>query len=143
MTPLTVPADLDSLASIRRHVLEAARQAGLDTTRSYRLALAVDEIATNIITHGYQEAGLRGTLAVDAELDAESLTVTLRDSGAAFDPTRAKDPDIDKPIEERGIGGVGVFLALRNVDQFSYRRVGNENRNVFIMRRQPPADGSR
>jgi len=143
MTPLTVPANLDSLAAIRQHVLEAAREAGLDKTRSYRLALAVDEIATNIITHGYDEAGLQGTLEVSSDMDSENLTVILRDSGAAFDPTQVKDPDVDKPVEERGIGGMGVFLTIRNVDKFRYERTGNENRNIFIMSRKSPSAGSR
>jgi anti-sigma regulatory factor (Ser/Thr protein kinase) len=68
MKPVTVPATLDALQSVRRYVLDAAQRAGLDASRAYRLRLAVDEVATNIITHGV-ELGMPGsTIDISAQL---------------------------------------------------------------------------
>jgi serine/threonine-protein kinase RsbW len=140
--PLRLAATLDALEPIRAFVEEAAADAGLDRKRSYRLMLAVDEIATNVITHGYQEAGLAGDVVIYRELDAGTLTITLEDDAIPFDPfTLASPDDLDAPIEERGIGGLGVFLTIRGVDSFLYRRVGERNHNVFVMQRGGDADG--
>ena len=136
MKPLTVPGSLDSLSAIRHYVTEAAAQVGLDHKATYRLQLAVDEIATNIILHGYEETGANGVVTVQAEISRDTLVITLEDASAPFDPRPLERTDhIDKPIKERPIGGLGVYLAMENVDKFDYEYVNNRNRNIFIVRR--------
>jgi len=125
------PATLDSLGAIAEFVMGIAGSAGLEKRASHHLRLAVDEIATNIIVHGYDEAGLQGTLELRADIDDRTLTITIEDDGAAFDPTQAPVPDIDLPPEQRPIGGLGVYLAMRSVDEFLYKRVGDRNRTIF------------
>jgi anti-sigma regulatory factor (Ser/Thr protein kinase) len=132
------PAELGSLSGIRAYVQSAAAAAGLDGKATYNLQLAVDEIATNVIAHGYQEAGLQGELSVEAESAAEALTVTLRDRGAPFDPRTRELPDeedLAKPLEERREGGLGIFLAFAGVDRFDYRRDDDTNVNTFVVNR--------
>jgi serine/threonine-protein kinase RsbW len=142
MQPLTVPGKLESLGAIAEFVQSAAVEAGLTKKGAYDLRLAVDEIVTNIIVHGYKEADLTGDLTVTAEVDDEHLTIALEDSAAAFDPTQthtaARDA-LDQPLEERAVGGLGVYLALSSVDEFVYQRVGDRNRNIFIMQRPSAA----
>jgi serine/threonine-protein kinase RsbW len=134
MNPLTVPGTLDSLSLIRDYVRAAAAQAGLDRKRSYRLELAVDEIATNIVNHGYQEAGRVGDVVTRAEFDANALTIALEDTAVPFDPRHLRRPDqIDLPLAERPIGGLGVYLAMENVDEFRYEYVDGHNRNIFLV----------
>ncbi len=136
MEPLTVPAVLDSLGPIGRYVLEAASMAGLDRKAAYRLRLAVDEIATNIIGYGYPKAGKTGDVLVTADVGEQTLTVALEDEAVPFDPRALTRPDhMDLPIEERPIGGLGVFLAMEGVDEYQYEYVKNRNRNIFIMKR--------
>lgn len=136
MEPLTVPAELDSLSPIGRYVLDAASAAGLDKKASYRLRLAVDEIATNIIDHGYRESGETGEVVIMADVRDDALTVVLEDTARPFDPRGAGRPDqIDMQLEDRPIGGLGVFLALQGVDEFEYEHDGKRNRNIFVMRR--------
>ena len=93
MESLTVPGTLTSLSAIRVYVTAAAAAAGLDKGASYRLALAVDEIATNIVHHGYNEAGLEGDVNVQALIDDASLTITLEDTAVAFNPIDSPSPD--------------------------------------------------
>jgi anti-sigma regulatory factor (Ser/Thr protein kinase) len=138
MEPLTVPGTLDSLGNISQYVIAAATAAGLDKKTSYRLRLAVDEIATNIIVHGYEEAEREGSLEVQADINEQDLTILIEDTGVPYDPTQKQPPtDLDLPLEERQIGGLGVYLATQDVDKFSYERVGNRNRNIFIVNRNP------
>jgi anti-sigma regulatory factor (Ser/Thr protein kinase) len=134
MNPLIVPGNLDSLSAIRHYVAAAAAQVGLDKKVAYRVQLAVDEIATNIIVHGYEQSGKKGKVKVKADITQTSLTIMLEDSSAPFDPRRFEPPDhITKPIKERPIGGLGVFLAIGNVDKFDYEYVNKRNRNIFII----------
>jgi serine/threonine-protein kinase RsbW len=139
MDPLTLPATLDSLEPLVQYVLSAAAEAGLDRKASYRLRLAVDEIATNIITHGYADAHIDGDVVVNASLGDEQLVITLEDWAPAFDPREQEDPDhIDKPSDERPIGGLGVFLALKSVDGLDYEYRDNKNRNILTMNLPKP-----
>lgn len=136
MEPLTVSGTLDSLGPIAQYVITAAGAAGLDKKSTYKLRLAVDEIATNIIVHGYEEAGLSGDVLIHAALDDNSLTVILEDTAERYDPTQRDTPDdMDKPLEDRRIGGLGVYLTMQGVDKFLYERVGDRNRNIFVVNR--------
>jgi serine/threonine-protein kinase RsbW len=140
MASLTVPGSLDHLDDIRAFVMAQADEFGLDDRRAYRLGLAVDEIATNIIAHGYAEADLEGDVRVLAERTDDGLEIVLEDWAPAFDPlSRAQPDNLDAPLEERDIGGLGIFLAKENVDEFRYERVDGRNRNIFVMHSEPPA----
>ncbi len=132
----SLPASLAALSDIRRLVTQACQTAGLSEDATYRLALAVDEIATNIITHGYEEQGRSGEIGVSIERTDQRLIVALEDTGAAYDPRDRVLPtaeDLDLPLEDREIGGLGIFLALQGVDYFDYRRSDSVNCNVFGM----------
>jgi anti-sigma regulatory factor (Ser/Thr protein kinase) len=104
----------------------------------YQLRLSVIELVTNTITHGYREANLSGTVELRAEMNDQFLTLTLEDSAIPYDPSQAPPPDdLSLPAEERQVGGLGVFLALRGLDAFRYERVGDRNRSVLVMKRPP------
>jgi anti-sigma regulatory factor (Ser/Thr protein kinase) len=140
MKLLNVSATLDSLKAIRNYVAEAAKMAGLDTKRTYRLCVAVDEIATNAITHGYAASGTQGLLDVWATIDDQTLTITLEDTAAAYDPSAHVAQDLALPVEQREAGGLGLFLASHNVDQFLYERIGDRNRHTFVVHRPQGID---
>ncbi|MEG5064414.1 ATP-binding protein [Microcoleus sp. B3-A4] len=137
MNPLIVPGKLDSLSQIAQYVLAAAAEAELEKKASYGLRLAVDEIATNIIIHGYEESGTEGNLELCAELSDRNLIIFIEDTAVTYDPIEQALPDdLDKHPHEKTIGGLGVYLAIQGVDKFSYERVGNRNRNIFTVERK-------
>ena len=136
MEPLIVEGKLDSLKEIAKYITSATSSIGLDKKASYGLRLAVDEIATNIIVHGYEESQIEGVIKIFADINEATLTVTLEDSGIPYDPTsKSPQEDLDTPIEQRQIGGLGVHLALQNVDAFHYKRTEMGNVNIFIINR--------
>lgn len=136
MEKRSFPAVLDSLAAMRGYARDAALAAGIAEDRAYGLQLAVDEIATNIINYGYRgAAGAR--IAMGSEVANDALVVTLEDEAPAFDPRALRLPDaadLARPLEERPIGGLGVYLALQGVDRFDYRREGGTNVSVFELK---------
>jgi serine/threonine-protein kinase RsbW len=134
MSRHTIPANLAALSAIRQLLKQACLEAGLGEAATYRLTLAVDEIATNIVMHGYQEHGLTGDITISIERTDQNLAVILEDTGVAYDPRTQGMPsaeDLDKPLSEREIGGLGIFLALQSVDRFDYQRYDNVNRNTL------------
>jgi hypothetical protein len=134
MKSLSVPGVLDSLDLIAEYVMEAAAEAGLDKKATYKLRLAVDEIATNIVTHGYEEGGCQGDMDIHSEISDQYLTIYIEDTAREFNPAAKITEELERvnqPINERIIGGLGIFLVLDGVDDFIYERVGNKNRNTF------------
>jgi serine/threonine-protein kinase RsbW len=114
-------------------VEDLARQARLDQHDAYRLRLAADEITTNIAMHGYQ--GRCGLVAVTGGLDEDWVWLRIDDEAPKFDPTgwvprQPRDP-VDGPV-----GGHGLFLARRSVDDFAYEYTHGHNRNLLRIRRR-------
>ena len=137
METRSMPAMLESLADIRGFVKEAAGRAGIEDARSYQLQLAVDEIATNIILHGYKDAGEGAVISIGAETTGDALVITLKDQSPPFDPRTMQMPeaeDLARPLEDRKIGGLGIYLAIQGVDRFDYRREDGSNLNIFEVR---------
>lgn len=136
LEPLTIPGESEYLSQLLDYVAWAAAAFGLEESAAYRLSLAVDEIATNIVIHGYQDAGRSGLLTVWSESSPNRLIVYLEDTGLSFDPREVPSPsDLDRPLEERRDGGLGIYLALWGVDSIHYQQVNGRNRTTFIMQR--------
>lgn len=127
------PVNLDELKDMRDYVQEVANGLPLSSKKIYKLQLAVDEIATNIVLY----SGLSGQNAVmlmQAEVRDESLLIQLKDRGVPFDPRHKlemEQADINKPASARRIGGLGIYLAITGVDKFSYEHADGCNVNQF------------
>lgn len=134
MDSLTVQADLEALEPISQYILAAANIAGLGENSSYKLRLAVDEIVTNIIEHGYAGAIEPGLIGMQAQIEPEALVIQIEDKGRPFDLRQARQPDLKLSRRERSVGGLGIYLALLNIDQVLYERVAGCNRNRLIVK---------
>lgn len=142
MQRLTLPATLESLTDVTRFVQEIGARAGLPDEQEYRLRLAVEEIATNIVTHGYGESDrpvpADASFAVEGAAEDDRVWVRLIDDAPEFDPTRAADPaDLDSPLDQRRIGGLGIYLVRTSLDEFTYARVDGQNRTTLVLKRAP------
>ncbi len=136
LQPLTVPCKLEFLDALAVFVQQASKEADLDYRTSYRLRLAVDEIATNIILHGLSDSLQPSTLTVYAELDDQYLTIHLEDTGSGYNPAEAIPPDkIRGPEQGQKVGGWGIYLAMWGVDEFEYVRMHARNLSKFRVRR--------
>lgn len=138
MESKSFPGVVDSLDPLRDYIGVLAEKAGLGKKPTYSLMLAIDEIATNIILYGYERAGLSADFSVLSEITDDALTVILEDVAAAFDPLARELPDeeaLARSLEEREIGGLGIFLTVNGVDEFSWEYVDGKNRNKFVMKK--------
>lgn len=130
---LDLPADLAGVAAVQALVEAACEAAGLAPGKTFKLSMAVEELLTNVATHGVARAAggpLRMTAAVGR--DGAALVVELSDDGPAFDPFRdAREPALDAALDDRPIGGLGVHLVRSMVDSVAYAR--RDGRNVITL----------
>jgi serine/threonine-protein kinase RsbW len=129
---ITRAAYLESLNDFRVFLKEhCSAYPGVTDEILYDLQLAVDEACTNIITHGY--AGMDpGSIILDLEMAPDKLTLSLTDFGHPFEPDSTPMPNIEAPIEEREMGGFGLFFIQQSVDQMHYRVTEDGNTMTLI-----------
>ena len=130
---LRIPADVHQLVVVRQFIERVSAGLGLPNSVSDPLTLAVDESLSNIILHGYR--GQPGMIDIELEPVEDALLVHLRDQAPPFDPTQLPNPDIRLPLDQRPVGGMGVYLARRSVDKITYeQRAGGGNHLTLTKR---------
>jgi len=104
----------------------------------WRFQIALDEILSNIVRHGYK--GTAGIIALTFTHDGRTVSVEVVDSAPAFDPRHAPPPDTSSPVESRRPGGLGIVLAEELLDELAYERRDEHNhvRLTWRMRRDEP-----
>ena len=128
---MTITADVKYLVVVRRFVQEAVTVFGGSQRTADDLIQAADELSANIILHGYQ--GSAGEIEVIVRPEGEGVTVTLRDRAPHFDPATIREPDLNTPLEERQIGGLGIFLSRKLTDEMRYQALaGGGNELVLV-----------
>lgn len=112
-------------------VTEAAQPADLDERTLYQVQLAVDEACANVVRHAYQ--GMEpGDMEISCCVEDCDLLIRVRDWGRGFAADEVPDPDVDAPLDERILGGLGLFLIKQVMDEVVYRR-GSEGCNELVM----------
>ena len=92
--------------------------------------LALEEAVANIIMYAYPPKE-QHIILLKVTSTEKQLIFLLTDKGASFDPTQVEEVDITLPIEERPIGGLGIFLIRSIMNEISYQRIDNENRLIM------------
>lgn len=92
----------------------------------FHLKLAFDELLTNIISYGFVD-GRPHKISASVRLDGDRLQAEIVDDGIAFDPLAAGTVDTELPVEERGIGGLGIHFVRTVMDEVDYRRLDGRN----------------
>lgn len=124
-------ANYKALGAINDFIIAEASRVGFSSKERYAVELSVNEAAANVIDHSYCGEDL-GTIEITTETNDEGITITLKDSGAPFDPDEIPDPDINSPLELRSERGLGVFTMRKLMDEviFDFSQPGV---NTLIM----------
>ena len=122
----TWPATLASLESIQTFIAGHVSKEGFDIRGFPSLPLIVEEIIVNIITHAYKNTDA-GIITIELKILPDRISISFSDRGHPFDPRALAPPDITKSIEEREIGGLGLFMVRQMVDEIKYHRVHDKN----------------
>jgi len=119
--------DLDAFAAVNR----------LPAAAVWPFQVVLDEMLSNIVHHGYEEQGGGSPIEVQLELGEGVLQLTIVDDAAPFDPLGAAAPDTTRPAEQRPVGGLGIFLVRKLMDDVEYER--RDGRNRLVCRKRLPA----
>jgi serine/threonine-protein kinase RsbW len=125
--------DLSEIRTLHAALNEFGEKHGLSEEVVFDVRLALEEIITNVIRYGYDDAE-EHRITVRLGLGAEDLTVEERDDGSPFNPLNASEPDTSIPLDEREPGGLGIFLTRKAMDDMRYSR--ERNMNILMMRKK-------
>ena len=131
---LDVESSLDALGEITEAVETFGAEQDWSAELLFHVQLVLDELASNVITHGYGASGHR--LQIEIESDADALRIELVDEARAYDPI-AEIPEaaVNAGLAEREVGGLGFHIVKQLVDQMEYRRANGKNRLTLVKRR--------
>lgn len=127
MQELTIAATVDKLQEVTDFVTAALEERNCSMKIVMQMELVIEEIFVNVASYAYGETG--GTVTVRSSFDDEprALNLTFVDTGIAYNPLEHKDPDTTLGLDEREVGGLGIFLVKKNVDEISYARRDGQN----------------
>jgi anti-sigma regulatory factor (Ser/Thr protein kinase) len=125
-TTFVIKNSLAELGGLLPRISEWCRENGVSEEITYEVKLLVDEVASNVIRHGYRDEN-EHTVSLDLALGNDELLIQVVDEGVHFDPLIIPPPDISKPVEERRPGGMGIHLVKNLTDRLDYRRENGKN----------------
>ena len=131
MCTVQFAAKFEFLDEIRGYVGEIARASGFGDKDVYNIQLATDEAASNIIEHAY-EGVTDGVVEISCGMKGKELQIVLVDHGEPFDPSEVPLPDLKADLAERKIGGLGIFLMRKLMDEVHYHS-NTDKSNVLTM----------
>jgi serine/threonine-protein kinase RsbW len=117
---------LDELDRLHAFIAQFSSTSRLSAETAFALGLAVEELVTNVILHGYDD-GAEHEIAVAMSMDSGAVVVEMEDDGRPFDSTRMPPVDLSPDPRQRKIGGLGLHFVRSTMDEVSYRRDGNRN----------------
>ena len=133
METVVLPAKLENLEAMISFIKKSAEGLGLDAKKVGQIQLAAEEILINVINYAYPDT--TGDIEITCSArDGAGLAVSIADSGIAFNPLELPEPNINTPVAERKIGGLGIFLVRKTMDQVTYTR--QDNRNILTFTKQ-------
>jgi len=113
---------------------ELAEEKNLSPKFVFEINVALDEIITNIISYAYNDKAEHKILVKIFFLE-DGLKIQIEDEGIAFNPMERAEPDITKSVMERPIGGLGIHMVRKLVDELKYKRENNKNILTLIKNR--------
>ncbi len=128
---ITISNELPEIARLAEEVEQFGEQAELDAKVIYRVNLVLDEFLTNAISYGYED-NLDHTIQIAAQLQGDRIRIDIIDDGAPFNlPDEGRSPDLERELDEREIGGLGIHLIKSMVENVGYLREGERNHLVL------------
>ena len=127
---LTLHNDVQQVTLLADYIDAVADEGALDPALTISLNLALEEAVANVILYAYPE-GTQGDVDITTTVADGVLTFIIADEGVPFDPTQKEEADVTLGLEERPIGGLGIFLVRQIMDTVGYER--REGRNILTL----------
>ena len=130
---LELKNQLSELGRLHRTLAEFGQRHHLPAKLLLDMNLALEEIVTNVISYGFADTK-EHDIRVGIFLEQGELRAAVEDDGKAFNPLALPSPDTEQLLEQRAVGGLGIHLVRKLMDEIVYQR--QENRNVLVMKKK-------
>ncbi|HCY88193.1 MAG TPA: ATP-binding protein [Desulfobacteraceae bacterium] len=131
MKEKTLPANLENLASFQAFISQCAQTFGIAEPIIQKMQLAAEEALVNIFNYAYPEE-TKGDVTVTCSLASEGeFKIQMEDRGRPFDMLAKDDPDTTLSIDDRAVGGLGIFFIKQMMDRVDYRR--DDGKNILTL----------
>lgn len=127
MKEMTLPAVVENIAQVTDFVNAQLEEIGCPMKAQVQIDIAIDELFGNIAQYAYNPEIGPATVRVEVSDAPISVTITFMDHGVPYDPLQKEDPDITLSAEERGSGGLGIFMVKKTMDEITYEYKDGQN----------------
>ena len=134
MQELNIEARTENLGEVLGFVDALLEEHNCRAKPQIQINVAVEEIFVNIAHYAYTPNTGSARISVDFEGDPESVVITFSDTGMPYDPLAKEDPDITLSVSERQIGGLGVYMVKKSMDEVFYEH--RDGCNIFTIKKQ-------
>ena len=134
MKEIKLKASLDNMDDVLRFVEDELDRVGGTERLRIQMDVAVEEVFVNIASYAYGEGSGDATVIVDFDEDPKAIRVTFIDSGIPYNPLEKEDPDITLSSEERQIGGLGIYMVKKSMDDMQYEYKDGQNILTIVKR---------
>ena len=114
-----IEANLENLSVISSVISEAMEQAQIDAAIIHKVLLAIDEACTNIVLYAYPER--KGYIRLACWLNHDDFVISIEDKGKPFNPCSVPPPKVDVNLDDRTVGGLGIYFMRKFMDEISYK----------------------
>ncbi len=127
MKELTIEAAVSNIRIVTEFVGNELKALQCSAKAQMQIAIAIDELFGNIARYAYNPRIGKATVRVEVARNPLSVIITFIDNGVPFNPLNYTEPDVTLSAEERGIGGLGIFLVKKTMDMIEYEYKNNQN----------------
>ena len=127
MKELTIDATIENIGKVTAFVDEQLEQLNCPLKAQMQIDIAIDELFGNIAHYAYNPETGPATVRVDVLQEPLSVVVTFIDNGIAYDPLAREDPNVALTAQEREIGGLGIYIVKKSMDEISYEYKDGQN----------------
>ncbi|MBO4898878.1 MAG: ATP-binding protein [Lachnospiraceae bacterium] len=132
MKELTIEAKVDNLDKVLSFVDEQLETAGCSIGMQTQIDIAVEEVFVNIAQYAYDPDSGPAKISIDiVGTNPVKVKLTFNDTGVPYNPLAKEDPDVTMSVEERPIGGLGIFMVKNIMDDVQYEY--KEGHNIFTI----------
>ena len=133
MEKLTIEATVENLPRVTEFIISSLEEMDCKPKILLQMELVIEELFVNVAHYAYRPDVGKCVVQKEIESSPRSITITFVDSGVPYNPLEHEDPDTSLGVEEREVGGLGIFLVKKNVDEISYNY--KEGQNILRLKK--------
>lgn len=128
---ITVPAELEKLKDVNEFIVGKLNELDCSPRAQIQLEIAIEEIFVNIANYAYNPIIGKATVRMDVDEDNKTVFLQFEDEGTPYNPLTREDPDVTLGVEERRVGGLGIYMTKKSMDDVVYSY--EDGKNILVI----------